>query len=103
MTVDLVPVPARWLSTESFARAAGLHPELVRRFVSLGLLEVSQDASGALQFSPRELATVARIRRLRAGLAINYTAVGVVIDLLDRIAELEAALQVRSQPVGGRP
>jgi chaperone modulatory protein CbpM len=46
---------------------------------------------------------VARIRRLRAGLAINYTAVGVVIDLLDRIAELEAALQVRSHAVGGRP
>ncbi|HEX3564113.1 MAG TPA: chaperone modulator CbpM [Acidimicrobiales bacterium] len=102
MTVALVPVPTRWLSTESFAQAAGLHPELVRRFVSLGLLEASQDASGALQFSPRDLATVARIRRLRAGLSINYTAVGVIIDLLDRIAELEAALQ-RSHPVGGRP
>ena len=46
---------------------------------------------------------MARIRRLRAGLAINYTAVGLVIDLLDRIAELEAALQMRSHPMGGRP
>jgi hypothetical protein len=101
MTVALVPVPL--LSTESFALVAGLHPELVRRFVSLGLLDASQDATGALQFSPREVANVARIRRLRAGLAINYAAVGVVIDLLDRIAELEAALEVRSHPVGGRP
>jgi hypothetical protein len=101
MTVALVPV--RLLSTESFARVAGLHPELVRRFVSLGLLDASQDASGALQFSPREVANVARIRRLRAGLAINYTAVGVVIDLLDRIAVLEAALEVRPYPMGGRP
>jgi DNA-binding transcriptional MerR regulator len=101
MTVALVPAPL--LSTESFARVAGLHPELVRRFVSLGLLDASQDVSGALQFSPRELANVARIRRLRAGLAINYTAIGVVIDLLDRIAELEAALEVRPYPMGGRP
>mgnify|MGYP001554746756 CR=1 FL=1 len=103
MTVALVPVAARWLGTESFAQAAGIHPELVRRFVSLGLLDPGLDASGSLQFSRRELATVARIRRLRAGLNINYSAIGEIIDLLDRIAELEAALQVQSHPAGGRP
>ena len=36
--------------------------------------------------SPR----VARIQRLRAGLGLNYAALGLVLDLLDRIAELEA-------------
>ena len=101
MTIALVPV--RSLSSESFARAAGLHPELVRRFVSLGLLDAARMRRERFKFSPRGLANVARIRRLRAGLAINYAAVGVVIDLLDRIAELEAALEVRSHPVGGRP
>jgi chaperone modulatory protein CbpM len=34
-----------------------------------------------------------RVQRLRAGFALNYAAIGLVTDLLDRIAELEAALR----------
>ena len=34
---------------------------------------------------------MARIQRLRAGFALNYASLSLVIDLLDRIAELEAA------------
>jgi len=33
------------------------------------------------------------VQRLRAGFALNYAAVGLVTDLLDRIAVLEAALR----------
>ena len=100
MTFALVPVPV--VDTEAFAAATGLHPEMVRRMVSLGLLEASEDAGGELWLSASQVAVAARIRRLRAGFALNYAAVGLVIDLLDRIAELETALQVRS-PNGGRP
>jgi hypothetical protein len=91
------------LDVESFARAAGLHPDLVRRFVALGLLDASRDASGRLWLSPTQLTAVARIQRLRAGFALNYAAVGLVTDLLDRIAELEAALRRRPRPPGGPP
>jgi hypothetical protein len=42
-----------------------------------------------------QLARAARIVRLRAGLGLNYAAVGVVLDLLDRIEELETALRSR--------
>jgi chaperone modulatory protein CbpM len=89
------------LDLESFARAAGLHPELVRRLVALGLLEPDRDASGDLWFPPEQLATVARIERLRAGFSLNYAAVGLVCDLLDRIAGLETALRRRSRRTGG--
>jgi hypothetical protein len=77
---------------ESFASATGLHPDLVRRFVALGLVEATPDAAGELWFSPAQLAAAFRVRRLHAGLPLNYAAIGVVVDLLDRIAELEAAL-----------
>jgi DNA-binding transcriptional MerR regulator len=87
---------------ESFARRGGLHPDMVRRFVALGLLEAQRDAGGELWFAPDQLAELARIRRLRAGLHVNYAGLGVVIDLLDRIHRLEDALRkqrpVRSQP-----
>ena len=82
--------PSR-LSLDRFARQAGLHPELVQKFVALGLLDAERDATGALWFRPAALVTVARVQRLRAGLSLNYAAIGLVLDLLDRIDELEAA------------
>ena len=81
------------LSLDEFAAAAGLHPDLVRRLVALGLLDAASDAAGRLWFPRSQLAAVARVQRLRAGLGLNYAAVGLVTDLLDRIAVLEAALR----------
>jgi len=82
--------PSR-LSLDRFAREAGLHPQLVQKFVALGLLDAERDATGALWFRPAALVTVARVQRLRAGLSLNYAAIGLVLDLLDHIDELEAA------------
>jgi chaperone modulatory protein CbpM len=90
------PAAAPLLDLDSFARATGLHPELVRRLVALGLLEVVPDRTGRPWFPPGQVAAAARIQRLRMGFGLNYAAVGLVADLLDRIAELEAAL--RRQP-----
>ncbi|MGY1836341.1 chaperone modulator CbpM [Blastococcus sp. SYSU DS0510] len=88
------------LELNSFATQARLHPELVRRLVALGLLEAERDAGGRLWLAPAELATVARIQRLRAGFSINYAAVGLVLDLLDRIEELQAVLRRAGLPAG---
>ena len=81
------------LDLESFALAASLHPDLVRRLVALGLLESTVDSAGRLSFGPADLVSVARMQRLRAGLSLNYAALGLVLDLLDRIAELEARVR----------
>jgi chaperone modulatory protein CbpM len=86
--------PSR-LDLDAFARAAGAHPEAVRGLVTLGAIDAERDASGALWFSPAQVAAVARIQRLRAGLSLNYAAIGLVIELLDRIAVLETALRKR--------
>jgi len=92
--------PAR-LDLETFARAAAVHPDLVRRLVALGLVDADRDAAGQLWFSSAQFAVTARIQRLRAGFALNYAAIGLVTDLLDRIAVLETALRSSRQP-GGR-
>jgi chaperone modulatory protein CbpM len=89
------------LGLDSFSRATGLHPELVVRLVHLGLLDATPDLRGELAFAPGEVARAARIQRLRAGLSLNYAAIGVVLDLLDRIDVLEAARRSRPRPHGG--
>lgn len=91
------------LSLDSFAAQAGMHPELVRRLVALGLLEPTRDAAGRLWFAAHQLRVVARIQRLRAGLSVNYAALGLVMDLLDRIEALEAALRATGSPLPHDP
>jgi DNA-binding transcriptional MerR regulator len=90
------------LASDEFARAAGLHPDLLRRLVAMGLVEAARDASGELWFSPAQLVVAARLQRLRAGFGLNYAALGLVCDLLDRIAELEAMTRTRPPSTGGR-
>lgn len=92
-------VRASRLSLEGFAAQAGIHPDLLRQWVALGLLEPTRDTTGRLWFATPQLRVVARIQRLRAGLSLNYAALGLVIDLLERIEELEAALRA----TGARP
>jgi chaperone modulatory protein CbpM len=83
------------IQLDVFATRCGLHPDMVRRLVALGLLACQQDARGDLWFEPSALVTVARIQRLRTGLGLNYAAIGLVLDLLDRIEELESASRRR--------
>jgi chaperone modulatory protein CbpM len=75
---------------DAFALRSGLHPDLLRRFVALGLVDAHPDAAGQLWFDVADLATVARIRRLHNDLSLNYAAVGLVLDLLDEIERLQA-------------
>ncbi|MCO5974093.1 chaperone modulator CbpM [Actinoallomurus soli] len=86
---------------ETFARDAHVHPELIRRFVALGIIDADRDVSGGLWFSREQLAVLARVQRLRAGFSLNYAAVGLVCDLLDRIAALEAAQRHRAHQRSG--
>ena len=102
MGYALVLVRSASLNLEAFARATGTHPDLIRRLVALGILEADRDAAGGLWFARSQVAAMGRVQRLRAGFGLNYAAVGLVTDLLDRIAELEAALR-EAERAGMRP
>jgi len=84
------------LDLATFSRVAGIHPEMAHRLVALGLLEPVRDSAGELWFGRDQLLAVARIRRLRVGLGLNYSSLGLVVDLLDRVAELERQLRLTS-------
>jgi chaperone modulatory protein CbpM len=94
-------VRRQYLDLETFSRAASIHPDIAGRFVALGLVEAFVGSGGELCFARDQVAVAARLQRLRSGLALNYAALGLVADLLDRIAALERASQ--SQPRNGGP
>jgi hypothetical protein len=90
------------LDLATFSRAAGLHPGLVARLYSLGLLEATRDGAGELWFAPAQLRELARVQRLHAMFPLDYAAVGLVVDLLDRIADLETSVRwARTHHTGG--
>ena len=93
----------RRIDVDMFASRTGLHPDLVRRLVTMGLLEAVTGNGDDLSFAPSQIATARRLQRLRAGLCLNYAALGVVVDLLDRISALEIALRHQSPNIGETP
>jgi len=86
------------LSLDDVAYRSSVHPQLIQRFVALSLVEASRDEAGRLWFDARVPARIARVQRLHTGLGLNYAAIGLVLDLLDRIEQLEAALRRSGHP-----
>jgi chaperone modulatory protein CbpM len=78
------------------ARMAGVRTVHVRRYLEFGLLETKKPRPTALtpraRFDPTSAARVARAERLRRDLNLNYAGAVLVVELLDRISELEARL-----------
>jgi hypothetical protein len=78
---------------ERLARESGLHPDVVRRLVRLGLIE--------RPFPDDAAALLARASRLRRDLGLNYPGAVLASELLTRIDELEGRL-ARSTSNGRR-
>ena len=79
------------LSLHDVADQCGLHPELVERFVALGIVEPLEDHDH--HFTPDATLRIQRLLRLRRDLGINYNAAGLILELLERIDDLEVKLR----------
>jgi DNA-binding transcriptional MerR regulator len=93
----LVPRRTPWqtLTLEEASEAAGLHPVLVERFVEFGLLEPAERTGAEMRFDASCLERLLSISRLRADLGVNLQGIGVILDLVDRLAVLERELEWR--------
>jgi DNA-binding transcriptional MerR regulator len=76
------------VTTGELARLARLHPEMVDKLVDWGLIEPVK-WEPKLLFPETAVPRIWRIMRLRRDLGINWSGIGVVLDLLDKIEELE--------------
>lgn len=76
------------LDIHDVARYVDLHPNVIRRFVTLGLIDpVHQKPK--LIFDVSVVPRIQKILRLRNDLGINLNGIGLVFDLLDKISKLE--------------
>ena len=79
------------LTLEEVASRCGLHPALVERLTTLGLID---PVVGSTNLFPAEAPDhLQRILRLRRDLGLTYHAAALVLDLLQRIDSLEARVR----------
>ncbi len=76
------------------ALRCGLHPELIERFIRLGLIEfIGRTGDGQMLFDSEVIPLVRRILRLRNDLGVNYAGVGVILELMSRVESLETRIR----------
>lgn|SRR5581483_6550068 len=76
------------VSLREVARLADMHPVLVERLMTLGLVDPVATTPEPL-FDVATVLRLHRIVRLRRDLGVNWVGIGVVLDLLAKIEELE--------------
>jgi MerR family transcriptional regulator, heat shock protein HspR len=81
------------------ARMAGMHPQTLRQYDRLGLVQPGRAAGGGRRYSVRDVALLREIQRLSQEDGVNLAGIKRIIDLeqlaadlQQRVAELEAAL-----------
>ena len=82
------------LRLADLASLCDVHPDLIIRFVHLGLLDPLEEEAGVPSLFDRSaVGVVHKILRLRRDLGINYVGIGVVLDLMRRIEILDSRVQ----------
>jgi hypothetical protein len=83
---------AELVGVESLAREAGIHPELARRLIRLGLIEPHGGTRAAPLFNRQDAVALARAMRLHRDLGVNFAGAVLASELLARIDRLEQRL-----------
>jgi DNA-binding transcriptional MerR regulator len=82
-----------FLTLEGLAASAGLHPGLVEQFVHAGLIEPTQSLGDEPLFDARAVLRLRAIERLRREVGISLTGIAIVLDLTDKIRELQREVE----------
>jgi MerR family transcriptional regulator/heat shock protein HspR len=93
------PPDAKVLIISVAARLAGMHPQTLRQYDRMGLVQPGRTAGGGRRYSVRDVALLREIQRLSQEDGVNLAGIKRIIDLerlavdlQERLAETEAAL-----------
>jgi MerR family transcriptional regulator/heat shock protein HspR len=74
------------------ARMAGMHPQTLRQYDRLGLVQPERTAGGGRRYSPRDVSLLREIQRLSQEDGVNLAGIKRIIDLEQLAAELQRRL-----------
>jgi MerR family transcriptional regulator, heat shock protein HspR len=74
------------------ARMVNLHPQTLRHYEKIGLLEPARSEGGLRLYSHRNIEQLRKITRLIDDLGVNLAGVEVILNMSKQIEELQAQL-----------
>src|SRR3954447_13436702 len=90
---------AKVLMISVAARMAGMHPQTLRQYDRLGLLQPGRASGGGRRYSVRDVVLLREIQRLRPGEGVGLAGIRRIIELeqhnlqlQEQVAALEAAV-----------
>jgi MerR family transcriptional regulator/heat shock protein HspR len=70
------------------ARMCGLHPQTLRLYERLGLIQPHRAGNSKRLYSEADIARLRRIQRLTQQMGVNLAGVEIILRLLDRIEQM---------------
>src|SRR4051794_18297500 len=71
------------------ARMAGMHPQTLRQYDRLGLVQPGRSSGGGRRYSPRDVALLREIQRLSQDDGVNLAGIKRIIGLEQLVADLQ--------------
>jgi MerR family transcriptional regulator/heat shock protein HspR len=97
---------AKVLIISAAARLAGMHPQTLRQYDRMGLVQPSRASGGGRRYSARDVAMLREIQRLSQEDGVNLAGIKriigleqLLVDLQHRIVELETELSAAHQRI----
>ncbi|MGI5837374.1 MAG: heat shock protein transcriptional repressor HspR [Chloroflexota bacterium] len=79
------------------AKLVNVHQQTLRYYERLGLLEPGRSRGNIRLYSMRDIQRAQQIRRLVDELGVNLAGVDVILNMTDRIAEMERQMEEMKQ------
>ncbi len=74
------------------AEMVGIHPQTLRHYERIGLIRPERSGGNIRLYSERDLERVRQIRRLIEDLGVNLAGVEIILNLTERIEQLQAEM-----------
>lgn len=75
------------------ARLCGLHPQTLRLYERLGLIQPLRRGAQKRLYSQADIVRLKRIQHLTQDLGVNLAGVDIILRLLDRIDKMESEME----------
>ena len=87
--------PADRVTLEVLAERTGIHPRRIHTYIEFGLLEPAERREERLYFEAAAILRLRRIERLRRDLRVNLAGIAIILDMRDRLLQLQHDLERR--------
>ena len=94
LELDLYCQECDEVTMDALASLMDLHPDMIRSFVELGIIRPLRQQDNLMIFNASAIVRLRACSRLRRAFGINMAGAAVVLDLLDKVCELQRENQI---------